>query len=254
MRAITKTTGTHLPMARLRSRRPVGRMVMMAAVLALGFMIAPRADAQSGGITLILDCAIRNDKGGITAWWGYSNINPDVVVLLPGFDGPNFFTPLPLLRGQPAEFLPGLHPFVFSTTGDVEDITWHVLTVSATTGVSPTQPLGALGCVREVAGEPATGPASRPGQTVTAFVDCPPRFVAFWGGASITTSDPKTVAVLSTVVQTATEDPFGEIRAGWAATASVVDGRKNATVTITPAATCVHEPYVNSHLGPPPVP
>ena len=211
---------------------------MMAAVLALGFMIAPRADAQSGGITLILDCAIRNDKGGITAWWGYSNTNSEVVVLLPGFDGPNFFTPLPLLRGQPAEFLPGEHYLLFSTVGDV-DHTWHVLTTSATTE-------NALGCVREVAGEPVTGPASRPRQTVTASVDCPPRFVAFWGGASITTSDPKTVAVLSTVVQTATPDPFGEIRAGWAATASVVDGRKNATVTITPAATCVHEPLVNN--------
>jgi hypothetical protein len=237
MRAITKTTGTHLPMARLRSRRPVGRMVMMAAVLALGFMIASRADAdsESGGITLILDCAIRNEKG-ITAWWGYSNINSEVVVLLPGFDGPNFFTPLPLLRGQPAEFLPGEHPFVFMTAGDVEDITWHVLTTSATT-------MGALGCVREGAAEPATGPASRPGQTVTAFVDCPPRFVAFWGGASITTSDPKTVAVLSTVVQTS-DTITGAT--GWAATASVVDGKKNATVTITPAATCVHEPYVNN--------
>jgi hypothetical protein len=212
-------------------------MVMMAAVLALGFMIAPRADAQSGGITLILDCAIHNEKG-ITAWLGYSNINSDVVVLLPGFDGPNFFTPLPLLRGQPAEFLPGEHPLVFSVVepDPTKDFTWHVLTTSVTT-------LNAPACVREVAGEPATGPASRPGQTVTAFVDCPPRFVAFWGGASITTSDPKTVAVLSTVVQTS-DTITGAT--GWAATASVVDGKKNATVTITPAATCVHEPYVNN--------
>ncbi len=51
------------------------------------------------------------------AWLGYTNPNASTISVTPG-SSDNYFTPGPLVMGQPTIFLPGTHEAVFSVIWD----------------------------------------------------------------------------------------------------------------------------------------
>jgi hypothetical protein len=72
----------------------------------------------------ILACVDADSDDSFIAYFGYLNEN-DIIVNIPVGSG-NFFTPPPDNRGQPTQFLPGLHEHVFSATSPGHALIWHL--------------------------------------------------------------------------------------------------------------------------------
>jgi hypothetical protein len=119
--------------------------------------------------------------------FGYHNPNPGPVTILISAD--NFFSPGVLSRGQPTEFLPGMHHHVFTTSfqvsGTLQQITWFLdgntsvangvqfqppntptVTLCSEQGpAGPTGPTGPEGPAGPTGATGATGPTGPTGAT-----------------------------------------------------------------------------------------
>jgi uncharacterized repeat protein (TIGR01451 family) len=91
----------------------------------LELLVVPALSPQKlSEITPFLECVHDQGDGNYEAIFGYKNDNSTAISIPIGPD--NKFLPEPADRGQPIEFLPGLHPTAFAMSFDGEEIEWKV--------------------------------------------------------------------------------------------------------------------------------
>jgi hypothetical protein len=148
-------------------------------------------------------CVVYDPTTGLGgARLGYRNDGPGPVSIAPGSSG-NFFSPPPVLRGQPGAFLPGEHRGAFTVLWNVAD--WPTLTWildGSTVRATPAQP-GAPLCdaLPPVAPAAWTMPAegvTPTGATLTGMVDPAGADVVWWfehgTGDTLDTTTPEIAA------------------------------------------------------------
>lgn len=75
-------------------------------------------------VSPILDCFLDNCDGSRTAYFGYNNLNPDVITIPVGNN--NKATPVPFDQGQPTLFQVGRHHYQFNRTASSAEMTWQI--------------------------------------------------------------------------------------------------------------------------------
>jgi hypothetical protein len=103
--------------------------IALVALSVFGLARPPHADAQSPQLVPLLKCVIyNNDTNTLIAFFGYASTFTTTVHVDIGPS--NFFSPGVLFRGQPSDFLIGLHEQVFGTSfvvsGSSTQITWFL--------------------------------------------------------------------------------------------------------------------------------
>ncbi|WP_022930680.1 hypothetical protein [Patulibacter americanus] len=168
-----------------RHHAPRGRLagaVAVACVPAAGLAAPTVAGAA---VVPQVTCVVHDPTTGLGgARLGYRNDGPGPVRIPPGASG-NFFSPPPVLRGQPETFLPGEHRAALTVLWNVKD--WPTLTWildGSTVRVTPAQP-GAPLCdaLPPVAPAALTMPAegvTPTGATLTGVVDPAGADVVWW--------------------------------------------------------------------------
>jgi len=76
-----------------------------------------------------VSCVKDNGNGTYTAFFGYINVGKESMSIPPGLE--NGFSPDPIDRGQPENFLPGEHQYAFSAQFDGSEIAWNLAGLSA---------------------------------------------------------------------------------------------------------------------------
>jgi len=122
-----------IPQSGLSRRQVLARVAaagISAALLPIVSPVVAKADGAKAGrankLIPLLNCVTNNGNGTLTAHFGYLNttrypINVPLGANLPEREV-NAFLPPPVDRGQPAEFEPGEHDFVFQVTFDYEQV------------------------------------------------------------------------------------------------------------------------------------
>jgi hypothetical protein len=102
-------------------RHPVPPVRLAGAVVVLGVPVAGFAAPAFAGAAVVpqVSCVVHDPVSGLGgARFGYRNDGPAPVTFAPGSSG-NFFSPAPVLRGQPDTFLPGEHPAALTVLWDL---------------------------------------------------------------------------------------------------------------------------------------
>jgi Coenzyme PQQ synthesis protein D (PqqD) len=117
-----------VPQSGLTRRQMLARVAAVgisAALLPIVSPVVAKADRAKKLIPL-LNCVTNNGNGTLTAHFGYLNQTPYPINVPLGANvllgQVNTFLPPPGDRGQPAEFEPGEHDFVFQVTFDYEQV------------------------------------------------------------------------------------------------------------------------------------
>ena len=89
--------------------------IALLVLSTLGLARPQHAHAQSAQLVPLLKCVIyNNDTGTLIAFFGYASTFSTTVQVEIGPN--NFFSPGVLFRGQPTNFLTGVHDQVFGTS------------------------------------------------------------------------------------------------------------------------------------------
>ncbi|MDX1372267.1 MAG: hypothetical protein R3321_07340, partial [Nitrososphaeraceae archaeon] len=101
----------------------IKKLIPTFVLILIGISFSNQSIAQDF-ITPVVNCVSYNENtGDYTAYFGYINEHDETIVIANGKD--NKLTP-GKHKGQPTEFLPGTHSFVFEVTFNGADLTWHI--------------------------------------------------------------------------------------------------------------------------------
>jgi len=110
----------------------VNRAIVTVGLFVCAVLRASSAQGQGNAVLPLLDSATMSGNT-LTCWFGYTSVDNQVHVVPLG--GANFFIPGPINRGQPTNYLPGVHRKAFSVAQDMssfQQMSWTLGVGNAT--------------------------------------------------------------------------------------------------------------------------